>query len=61
MNLLAKEHMMTPDKMRKILLEVTNGAKAPENENAEDARVRATLTRQVAEIAARGHIVDIPS
>lgn len=51
---------MTTDRMTEILKEVTRGQPAPKNESAEDANVRARLTRQVKQIAARGHVVDIP-
>ena len=52
--------MMTAQKMQKILADVTLGVKAPANESAEDAKVRASLTKEVAQIAARGHVVDMP-
>jgi hypothetical protein len=51
---------MNTDRMTQILRDVTLGVPAPENESEEDARVRARLTKQVRQIASRGHIVDIP-
>ena len=52
---------MNTDRMTRILLDVTLGVPAPKNESEEDARVRAQLTKQVQQIASRGHIVDIPA
>lgn len=53
--------MIDIQRMTRILLEVANGVEPPAHESEEDARVRARLKKQVAEIHAKGGTVKIPS
>lgn len=53
--------MISMQRWTQILLEVGNGAKPPEHETEEEARIRARLKKQVDEIHAKGGYVDVPS
>ena len=52
---------MNTEEMTKILIQVALGVPAPPHERGEAARTRALLTKQVAEIARKGYVLDIPS
>ncbi len=50
---------MKTEQMTRMVLDITNGVPAPANETKEEKKIRATLTKEIDEIRAKGQIVDV--
>jgi hypothetical protein len=53
--------MIDGEARERILIEVSLGKPAPAHEPADEREFRRTMEREVGEIIARGHGIDIPS